>query len=133
MGVRPRGSDYDAPADPRSFRPAVLPGAVRRMEGLRVQLHRRRGRAQRPPDLAYGPAHDPRHRVPLGRGAAPARLLRPLHVPRDGPRGRVPGPGLLPLPGLLAARPPPDVLPHRDLGRPEPAGRGADVPGLTEL
>src|SRR5438132_12544123 len=117
MGVRPRGSDYDAPADPRSFRPAVLPGAVRRMEGLRVQLHRRRGRAQRPPDLADGPAHDPGDRLPLGRGAAPPPFLGPFQFLRKPPRGRVPAPRLLPFRVLLATLPPPDVFPIWDLVR----------------
>ena len=100
------------------------------VDPVRVQLRRRRGRPQRAADLAHGLAHDLGGRLPLGRGGPAAGVLRAVPIPGDGARRRLPRPRLHHLRDLLGARPPADVLPHRDLGRAEPPLCGAEVPDL---
>src|SRR5438132_1508264 len=130
LGRPLRTADRDAATHAGRVRPAVLHGALHLDLPIWSQLHRRRGRPEHPADLAHGTPDDARPRVPLGRGEPAPRVLRPLPVPRDGPRRGLHGARLLPVRDLLGARPPPDVLLDRDLGRIEPAVRGAEVPDL---
>src|SRR5207245_1097724 len=130
VGRRVRGSDLHSTADRGPVRTAVLHGALHLVVQFRDHLHRRRGRAQPSAHLADRTLDDPRGRLPLGRGEPPASVLRPLPVPRDGPRRRLHVPRPPALRRLLGARPPPDVLLDRHLGWAQPTVRGAEVPDL---